>query len=426
MLYLFCLQVEYFHNCRPWLVKSIFPEGGRVPPQYGRWTVEKTDAHGGWIATTADLVKFCHALEQGLNGNKIISPEMFKLMLEKPSFEGIDAEEWYGCGLDIRDCGTTWGHSGQMEGTSGVLTRHRSGYTWALFFNSWAKDVDLDGLLSYAVSLTSGVPEEPIFSCVLSESIITADHCQLIKIMLPASDFWPFYNEAKQQGLEIKWLHACSFRESVYFNTIFLKNQCNSPTTVYTGLTKESCQTYIESLVGLVPFHIESYVEDSELRFAILLSPTKIERCVAHCDLTVTQHRKNMPVMFKNGYNLTVQCLTEFKGRLHVTALYQKVLNGECVAEFDLKPDHYQFEFHRQSRQGGTLSYVRAYHVKRQPRFSVIWTNQSTELSGTRHHVSKYGFLYELGEAAKKNFFAQCISSYFNEGVLNFVASWKR
>ena len=130
--------------------------------------------------------------------------------------------------------------------------------------------------------------------------------------------------------------------------------------------------------------------------------------------------------MFNKGFNLTVQCLTEFKGRLHVTALYEKVLNGECIAEFDIKPDHYQFEFNRQAKQGEQLSYIRAYQVKGQPRFSAIWTNQRSSLSATRHNVSKYGFLFELEEAAKKNVYAQCVSSYVNEGVLNFVASWNK
>lgn len=40
--------------------------------------------------------------------------------------------------------------------------------------------------------------------------------------------------------------------------------------------------------------------------------------------------------------------------------------------------------------------------------------------------MSKYGFLFELEEVAKKNFYAQCISCYVNEDVINFVASWNK
>ncbi|XP_068699047.1 uncharacterized protein [Montipora foliosa] len=440
-------EVEYFHDRHPRLVRSIFSGGGRVPPQYGRWTIEEADAHGGWIATAADLLKFLHALEHGISGRRMISPEMFKLMLEKPSFEHENSEEWYGFGLDIRDSGKTWGHSGQMEGTSGVLTHHCGGYAWALLFNSWAKDLDLDGLVKYALSRAAHSARQQ-FACDVSpnslhslalrcdnkdssneisvnpEMISTADSRQLIKIMVPVGQFWPLYEGLKQEGFELTWLHAINVSDDLFFNTIFFKRIENS--VVYIGLTANSCRECLEGHPSLRPVHLETYVQNDEFLYAVLLTPSSGKTWAINYDLTVAQHRKNMPVMFQKGYNLTVQCLTEFRGRLHVSAIYEKAPDGECVAEFDLKPDYYLFEFNKQAKQGATLSYVRAYHVKGQPRFSVIWTNRIAELSGTRHNVSKYGFLFELGEAAKNDFYVRCISCYLNEGVVNFVASWMK
>lgn len=385
--------------------------------------MEEADAHGGWTASAAELLKFLLALEHGVTDSRIISPETFGTMLEKPSFEK-DVEEWYGFGLDIRDNGSTWGHSGQMEGTSGVLTRHCGGYAWALLFNSWAKDLDIDGLVKYALSRTATVTIQHI-SCAHPDAIRTEDNREVIKLMIPVSDFWSLYEDLKREGFDLTWLNAYKMADVVYFNTIFFQSCClKSATTVHIGLTADSCRDQINSLADLRPFHVESYVEKNELLYAVLLTPTNGVSWTLNYDLTVAQHRKNMPVMFKSDYNLTIQCLTEFKGRLHVTTLYEKVPNGECIAEFDLKPDYYQFEFHKQAKQGVTLSYVRAYHVKGKPRFSVVWTNQIARLSGTRHNVSKYGFLFELEEAAKKNFYAQCISCYVSEDVLNFIASW--
>lgn len=425
-----------------------------MPPQYGRWTIEEADAHGGWIATAVDLMKFLLALEHGVNGKRMISTETFNVMLDKPSFVDKCAEEWYGFGLDIRDNGSTWGHSGQMEGTSGVLTRHCGGYAWALLFNSWASDLDLDGLVKYALSRTAHVTRQHISSDVTArpfpsrllpltdsghstgsslretgvfpEKIVTVDNRQIIDLMVPLNHFWTTYNGFKEQGFDLTWLNAFRLADVVYFNVIFLQNGGISPTTVYIGLTVDSCRECVENLKDLRPVHIETYIDSNELHFAVVLTQANGETWELSYDCTVAQHRKNMTTMFNKGFNLTVQCLTEFKGRLHVTALYEKVPNGECIAEFDIKSDHYQFEFNRQAKQGGQLSYIRAYQVKGQPRFSAIWTNQRSSLSATRHNVSKYGFLFELEEAAKKNVYAQCVSSYVNEGVLNFVASWSK
>ena len=191
--------------------------------------MEEADAHGGWTATAADLLHFLLALEHGVNGGRIISAETFGTMLEKPSFEK-DAEEWYGFGLDIRDNGSTWGHSGQMEGTSGVLTRHCGGYAWALLFNSWAKDLDLDGLVKYALSRIASVTNQHI-SCVIPDAIRTEDNRQVIKLMIPVSDFWSLYEDLKRGGFDLTWLNAYKMADAVHFNTIFIQSCGLKPAT---------------------------------------------------------------------------------------------------------------------------------------------------------------------------------------------------
>ena len=87
----------------------------------------------------------------------MISSQTFKSMLVKPSFADKNAEEWYGFVFDIRDNGDRLGVQRTNGGTSGVMTRHCGGYTWALLFNSWVKDLDLDGLVKYVSTRTAHV-----------------------------------------------------------------------------------------------------------------------------------------------------------------------------------------------------------------------------------------------------------------------------
>ena len=77
-------------------------------------------------------------------------------MIVQPSYE--HGQQWYGLGLDVQDNGKTWGHTGAMEGTSTTVCHHKSGLTWALLFNTWAKDMDLDGLVKYGLSKISCLP----------------------------------------------------------------------------------------------------------------------------------------------------------------------------------------------------------------------------------------------------------------------------
>ena len=51
----------------------------------------------------------------------------------------------------VEDHGSTWWHSGVLEGSSSVLTHHESGYNWAVLLNSRIIHNDLNDLMRYAL-----------------------------------------------------------------------------------------------------------------------------------------------------------------------------------------------------------------------------------------------------------------------------------
>lgn len=67
-------------------------------------------------------------------------------------------DSWYGLGLDVADEGCSFGHTGNMEGTSSTLYHFKNGLTWAMLMNAWAKDTDYDGLIKYALSTVRILP----------------------------------------------------------------------------------------------------------------------------------------------------------------------------------------------------------------------------------------------------------------------------
>jgi len=76
-------------------------------------------------------------------------------MIQQPTYEPETSREWYGLGLDVQDGGCSWGHTGAMEGTSTTYLHHKSGFSWVLLLNSWSRDMDMDGLVKYALSQVS-------------------------------------------------------------------------------------------------------------------------------------------------------------------------------------------------------------------------------------------------------------------------------
>lgn len=119
------------------LVDGVAPGvvGKKVPRQYGGWIVENMDAHGGWIATAEDLVRFAAAFDAS---NPLLSNELVTGAFT-PLPDEQDIPVFYGHGWSVQQLDNarqnTW-HTGALAGTSTLLVRRHDGLNWAVLFNA--------------------------------------------------------------------------------------------------------------------------------------------------------------------------------------------------------------------------------------------------------------------------------------------------
>jgi CubicO group peptidase (beta-lactamase class C family) len=154
------------------------PRAGRlVPLPDGAENMEAFEAHGGWISSAIDLVRFASAFDYGKK-SPLLSDEAIKQMWARPEGEaGFNADNkpkpaYYGCGWNVRPVGNTgkantW-HMGLVSGTSALLVRRFDGLNWAVLFNTDSIDgkhpADLiDGPIHAAADAVKTWPEEDLF-----------------------------------------------------------------------------------------------------------------------------------------------------------------------------------------------------------------------------------------------------------------------
>jgi N-acyl-D-amino-acid deacylase len=140
-----------YHDARGRTVQARFgPNAGdTVPLAYAR-AIAIMDAHGGWIASAVDMVRFASAFDDP-ERCPILSAAGIDTMFARPEGAlGLDEEgkpkpAYYACGWLVRPKragrANTW-HTGGIVGTSTLMVRRHDGLNWVVLFNT---DASPDG-----------------------------------------------------------------------------------------------------------------------------------------------------------------------------------------------------------------------------------------------------------------------------------------
>jgi D-alanyl-D-alanine carboxypeptidase len=114
---------------RPDREVTYYDAEGKVAPEFG---IARMDAHGGWIATAEDLVRFAMAVD-GLDApSELLEAETRADML-RPTFE----DNGYAMGWSVNRYGNHW-HTGSLPGTASMLGVTQDGTCWAILVNKRA------------------------------------------------------------------------------------------------------------------------------------------------------------------------------------------------------------------------------------------------------------------------------------------------
>ncbi len=161
-------EVRYYDRGTP---NSVYPGGGVVPAPYGGFNLEAMDAHGGWLASTIDLLRFATAVDRLAARPDILSAASIDLMTQRPAAPlWIDSPFYYGLGWMVRPAEGNWWHAGSLPGTASILVRTGTGLAWVALFN--ARDMkanstfqaEIDGAMWKAVRGVTEWPAHDLFA----------------------------------------------------------------------------------------------------------------------------------------------------------------------------------------------------------------------------------------------------------------------
>lgn len=152
-------------------VSSVFPGGGAVPLPYGGFNLEAMDAHGGWIASAVDLMRFMTAVDRFPTRPDVLTPASIDLMTAKPASPLWDGSPvHYGLGWLVRPVEGNWWHGGSLPGTASFLVRTGTEVAWVALFNARAMkpgstfEAEIDGAMWQALGEVTAWPAHDLFA----------------------------------------------------------------------------------------------------------------------------------------------------------------------------------------------------------------------------------------------------------------------
>lgn len=111
---------------------DLYGSGDLVPWEYGGFSLNAMDGHGGWIASARDMVRLLVAVDGFATKPDILLPGTINTMVTPSANNSGYAKGWGVNGSN------NWWHSGAVDGTASYWVRSNSGYTWAIVLNKRA------------------------------------------------------------------------------------------------------------------------------------------------------------------------------------------------------------------------------------------------------------------------------------------------
>ncbi|TGE21212.1 class A beta-lactamase-related serine hydrolase [Hymenobacter aquaticus] len=121
-------EAEYFSKDHR---ASCYGTGKPVSAAYGSWNLEAMNAHGGWLFSARDLVRFLVATDGNPAQPDVLAPATVAQMLEPSENNRHYAKGW------MVSKKVNW-HTGSLDGTASCVAQTADGYTWAILLNARA------------------------------------------------------------------------------------------------------------------------------------------------------------------------------------------------------------------------------------------------------------------------------------------------
>ena len=174
-----------------------------------------------------------------------------------------------------------------------------------------------------------------------------------MKLLVPEFKFKELVSSLSNKSYRLTWMDAVEYYGLVYFNTIWTKND-RTKWKVFIDLSPSRYRRRFKAKMaqGYRLAFIETYTHRRKLRYAAIFIHDGWPPWVTYHGYSPHKHRKMFYHYLDQGYQLTVQSVTESKSRIYVAAIYEKIYLGDIRVRMGLTREDLAEELSTQMKRG--------------------------------------------------------------------------
>ena len=368
------------------------------------------------------------AIDGSTDEGQILNPFSLQLMTQKPRYFR-SGKEWYGLALTVSDGGLTWGHTGNLDGSSAVMYHDASGFNYAMLSNHRASTEEMRDLIKFAIQ---SVPDWLNHTLVVKDrtaDVISSDKTRLVKLMIPEIKLRKHIHVLSMHYRLIS-MDGFLVDRTTYFNTVWekLEKHTKLKWKVFYGLNAKALKKYSREFKrnGYHMSHVDSYISQNQLMFSAIFVRRVWPHWVEYHGVSLTDHQHRLQRMTRKGFRLVVQSMTENHGVLYATALYDKMYHTKQFIRFGLTERHFRSLAVLQDIRRRALAYIKVYREHDMTRISAIWRSPLPDSKASELSLNRYAMLNRIIDMAKKNVHPMYISGHIENGRPRFAAVWRK
>ncbi len=246
---------------------------------------------------------------------------------------------------------------------------------------------------------------------------------EVVHRAVPAN-MYPFLFD---HGYRPVWVDAFHANGHLHFNLI-LQPDKGIPWVARHNLTgSQYQQEFIKwTNKGFRLQHIESYVVNNQIRYAVIFTKQSGPTWTAYHGRTLQEHQVLFNQLTAEGYRPINISVVSHNGIPRVAALYIRQNVGSFVAYSSIPVKDFQKYFDQNRKKGRQLVYLNAWRHKNRLYFSAIWHKQKASKYYTRHGLSLQKFDNQQKKQSKKGYFLQFITGYATKNGIRLASQWER